>query len=146
MQLEVLLSRLEALVADSPHVPLTGKLLMDAEEILALARELRLALPEDVQEAQRIQEEREIILAEARDDAAALLTRTEHQASRLVDESAVLTEAQERAENLVAESERVAREIRMRAREYADETLERLQGNLERLLETVARNREDLRR
>jgi len=146
MELEILLNRLEALVADSPHLPLTGKVLVDAQEILSLVRDLRLTLPDDVREARRLLDERQLIMEEAREEAAAALSRAENQADRLVDESTVLLEAQEKAENLVAESERVAREIRLRAREYADETLERLQGQLERMLETLTHNREDLRR
>lgn len=146
MELEILLNRLEALVADSPRLPLTGKVLVDAQEILSLVRDLRLTLPDDVREAQRLLDERQSIMEEAREEAAAALSRAENQAGRLVDESTVLLEAQEKAENLVAESERVAREIRLRAREYADETLERLQGQLERMLETLTHNREDLRR
>ncbi len=146
MELEILLNRLEALVADSPRLPLTGKVLVDAQEILSLVRDLRLTLPDDVREARRLLDERQLIMEEAREEAAAALSRAENQADRLVDESTVLLEAQEKAENLVAESERVAREIRLRAREYADETLERLQGQLERMLETLTHNREDLRR
>lgn len=146
MELEILLNRLEALVADSPRLPLTGKVLVDAQEILSLVRDLRLTLPDDVREARRLLDERQSIMEEAREEAAAALSRAENQADRLVDESTVLLEAQEKAENLVAESERVAREIRLRAREYADETLERLQGQLERMLETLTHNREDLRR
>lgn len=146
MEIEILLNRLEGLLADSPRVPLTGKVMVDAQEMMSLLRDVRLALPEAVREAQRLLADRERIMEEARDEAAAALSRAEDQAGRLVDESTVLLEAQEKAEKLVSDSERVAREIHLRAREYADETLERLQGQLERLLETVTRNREDLRR
>ncbi len=146
MQLDILLARLERLVADSPRLPLTGKAIVDAANLLALAAELRSSLPEDVEEARRIQAERDEILAEARDEALHLMARTEAQAERLIEESVVLTEAQERAEKLVAEAEEVGREIRLRAREYADNVLERVQGHLDYMLETVIRNREDLRR
>lgn len=146
MRLELLLNQFENFLSASPRVPLTGKAIVDLEQAMRFLTELRLAIPGDVQEARQIQAEREEILAEAGEEAARLLDRSEQTAGRLVDESAILMEAQERADKLVAESEELAREIRTRAREYADEILEGLQGQLDRLAATVVQNREDLRR
>ena len=50
MKVLELLEELEDLVDEATGLPLTGKIMVDAEEIFQIVREIRLALPDDVQQ------------------------------------------------------------------------------------------------
>ncbi|MCL5047003.1 MAG: ATPase [Actinobacteria bacterium] len=146
MHIETLLGKMESLISEGRKVPLTGKVLVDPEELLDLIEDIRQALPEDFREAQRINAGREDILAHAREEGEQILRQAQSLAGRLTEETAIALEAQQKADRLIEESKEVAREIRVRAKEYADEVLEKIEGQMERLLETIHRNREELRR
>ena len=51
MKVLELLEELEDIVDEATGLPLTGKIMLDAEEIFQIVREIRLALPDDVQQA-----------------------------------------------------------------------------------------------
>ncbi len=46
-----LLEEIEDIVDTAPGLPLTGKIMVDANEVLEIVREIRLSLPDDVQQA-----------------------------------------------------------------------------------------------
>ena len=58
MKVLELLEELEDIVDEATGLPLTGKIMLDAEEIFQIVREIRLALPDDVQQAKWIRDER----------------------------------------------------------------------------------------
>ena len=47
MKVLELLEELEDIVDEATGLPLTGKIMLDAEEIFQIVREIRLALPDD---------------------------------------------------------------------------------------------------
>ena len=51
MKVLKLLEELEDIVDDATGLPLSNKIMVDAEEIFQIVREIRLALPDDVQQA-----------------------------------------------------------------------------------------------
>ena len=62
MRVLELLDEIEEIVDTSSGFPLTGKILVDAEELMEIVREIRLELPDEIQQAQWIKEERQRIL------------------------------------------------------------------------------------
>lgn len=145
-QIDLLLEQLEALVLEGTRVPLTARVMVDAEQVLRLLEMIRQTLPEELAEAQRIVNERHALVEDAREEAENLVAQAHEMAAKLTQESAIVLEAQERADELTDRARRTAQEIRLRAVEYADEVLERLEQHVDRTLETVRRHREDLRR
>ena len=61
-----LLGEIEEIVDTSSGVPLTGKIMVDSNEILQLVNEIKDALPDEIQQAQWIKNERDRILGEAK--------------------------------------------------------------------------------
>ena len=59
-----LLDELEEIINTAPKFPLTGKVMVDATEILDLSKDIRLSLPDDVQQAKWIRDEKERILSD----------------------------------------------------------------------------------
>lgn len=138
------LERLAALLEGAPTLPLTGKILLDREEVLSLLDALQSAIPAELDQAARISQQREQILREAREEAEAVVREARSFAAQLTDETAIAREAQARADEVIDQSKRVAREIRTGARAYADEVLARLEESFERELEVIRSHRQEL--
>jgi cell division septum initiation protein DivIVA len=133
VEIMVLLDRLEELIAQATKVPLTGKILLDPDEVLALVDEMREMLPQEIRDANRVARDRETIMHEAREHAEATVREAQAVAARMTAESAVAKEAQAQADELIDQAKRVAREIRQNALEWADELFGRVQPDLERV-------------
>jgi len=133
VEMMALLDRLEELISQATKVPLTGKVLTDPDEVLALIDELREVLPQEIREANRVARDRESILTDAREQAEATVREAQALATRLTSESAVTKEAQGQADELIDQAKRVAREIRQNALEWADDLFARVQPDLERV-------------
>lgn len=133
MEIMALLDRLEELTGQATKVPLTGKVLLDPDELLALVDEMRETLPLEIREANRVARDRETIITEAREQAEAAIRQAESVALQMTSESAVTREAQEQADELIDQAKRVAREIRENALQWADDLFSRIQPDLERV-------------
>lgn len=152
MEIMELIDRLEEMVAQATKVPLTGKVLVDPDELLALVDEMRDMLPQEIRDANRVARDRETIIAEAREQAETTVREAQALAQRLTAEAAITKEAQTQADELIDQAKRVAREIRQNALEWADELFSRVQPDLERIATdtqkaalSVRKAREELR-
>ena len=65
MRVLELLEEIEEIVDTAAGFPLTGKIMVDSQELLEIVREIRAELPDEIQQAQWIKNERERIIAEA---------------------------------------------------------------------------------
>lgn len=133
MEIMALLDRLEELFSQATKVPLTGKVLIDPDEFLAVLDEMREAMPQEIREANRVARDREAIIAEAREQAESVIREAQATAAQLTGETAVTREAQAQADELIDQAKRVAREIRQNALEWADDLFAGVQPELERL-------------
>ncbi|HYF78674.1 MAG TPA: hypothetical protein VD973_16165 [Symbiobacteriaceae bacterium] len=133
MEIMAMLDRLEDAIAQATKVPLTGKVLLDPDELLSLMDEMRELLPQEIRDANRVARDREAILTEARDQAESTVREAQALAARLTAEHSVAQEAQKQADELIDQAKRVAREIRQNALEWADELFGRVQPDLEKV-------------
>ena len=152
MEIMALIDRLEEMVSQGTKVPLTGKVLVDPDELLSLVDEMREMVPAEIREANRIARDRESILRESREQAEQTIREAQALAAKLTSEAAVAKEAQSQADELIDQAKRVAREIRQNALEWADELFARTQPDLERIAAdtqkaalSVRKAREELR-
>lgn len=152
MEIMDLLERLEETVAQATKVPLTGKVLLDPEELLSLVDEMRDLMPQEIREANRVARDREAILSNAREEAESTVREARSMAAQLTNEAAITREAQQQADQLIDQAKRVAREIRQNALEWADDLFARVQPELEkvagetgRAAAAVRKAREELR-
>ena len=65
MEIMEIIDMMEETIDKAPTVPLSGKILVDKEDILDYIQEMRLVFPDEVKEAKWVKEERERILSEA---------------------------------------------------------------------------------
>lgn len=133
MKVLELLEEVEDLVDNAPGLPLTGKIMLDAEEVFQLVREIRLALPDDVQQAKWIRDERDRILAEARTEYERIIKEAKKQADYLVETDDITLRATKMAEQIRQDAETHAKVMKMRTYDYVDKMLYDMQQRMEEL-------------
>lgn len=145
MEILSILEALEDLVEKSISLPLSGRSLVDKEELLELIKEIRLKLPDDIKQAKWVKEERQKILLEAQNEANNIIKEAESKISSLVDEHEIARKAYEQANEIISNAQKNAREIRLGAREYADSILNKVEEILKDTQDVIRVNREELR-
>jgi vacuolar-type H+-ATPase subunit H len=140
-----LLSTLERIAGEARSMPLSSSVMVNRAELLALLRQLRESMPDELDRARWVVREQEGILEHARADASEILAeaRTEH--DRLVSEQQVVRSAREEAERIVDAAHGTARQMRLEAEDYVDAKLANFEVVLHKTLTAVERGRERLR-
>jgi cell division septum initiation protein DivIVA len=139
-----LLDELEGFLSDAGRIPLTGKLMVSEEEVFEIIDRLRRAIPETLHQAQRTNRDRERLMQQAREEGEAIVQEARAYAEKLVRESAITQRAQEEADRILDDARRVSREIRVGAREYADDLLEKVEQSIHKVLTIVRQGRQEL--
>ncbi|NLC69404.1 MAG: ATPase [Clostridiaceae bacterium] len=145
MEILSILEVLEDLIEKSISLPLSGRSLVDKEEVLELIKEIRLKLPDDIKQAKWVKEERQRILLEAQKEANNIIQEAENKIAALVDEHEITRKAYEQANEIISNAQKNAREIRLGAREYADSILNKVEQILKDTLDVIQVNREELK-
>lgn len=88
------LNRLEDMLFDSPHIPLTRRTLVDEEMFLAQLDLVREHLPHAFKAAEELVQEREAILLQAEEYAQKIVEAAERRADQLLDEMGIIQQAE----------------------------------------------------
>jgi vacuolar-type H+-ATPase subunit H len=145
MEVLRLIDEIEDILENASTLPFSNKVVIDAEEILEILKEIRIKLPDEIKQANWIKEERQRILAQAQKDADTILNEAESKLKELIDQNEITKKAKETAEEIITKAQNNAKEIRLGALEYADNILYETQQNLKKLIETLNENRQELR-
>lgn len=129
-----LLERLESLIATGTGVPTTRKVLVDKDAVLELVDQLRVAVPEEVHAAKRINAEGERIIEKANEEAARIAARAQEQAAYLIGERGLTETAEAEGRQILDQAQRAADDVRLGADEYAAEILEGLESEVRKAL------------
>jgi hypothetical protein len=129
-----LLERLESLIATGTGVPRTRKVLVDKDAVLDLIDQLRVAVPEEIHAAKRINAEGERIIEKATEEAARVTARAQEQATYLIGEKGLLERAEAEGRQIVSEAMAAADDTRAGADDYATEILETLETEVRKAL------------
>jgi hypothetical protein len=78
-----LLDALEALLAEARRVPFSGSVMVNDGDLIQLVDRIRLSLPADVVQAQRLLDQRERVLTDTEERAGDLSARAESAARQL---------------------------------------------------------------
>jgi cell division septum initiation protein DivIVA len=132
-----LLERLESLVATGTGVPATRKVLVDKDAVLELIDQLRVAVPEEIHAAKRINAEGERIIEKANDEAGRIIARAQEQATYLIGERGLTEAAQAEGRRIVAEAGEAADGVRLGADAYAAQILESLEAEVRKALSGI---------
>ena len=133
MKVLELLEEIEEIVDTASGFPLTGKIMVDSQELLELVREIRVELPDEIQQAQWIKNERERILTEAKKEYETVIADAQAQAERLVENHDITVKAKLRADELMKVTESAAKQLKLGTYEYVDGILSGFQDKMEQL-------------
>lgn len=174
MEVMLLLDALEDILEKSTTIPLSGKIMINKEEIQEIIKDIRLKLPDEVKQAQwikeerqkilieakkeaevlrrecdekmqKIKEERQRILAEAEKDAEVLRQEADRRIQALIDESEIVRKANEQAKEIIIAAQIDAKKIRLGSKAYADEILGELEKHTAKIVDTIRENRDELK-
>ncbi len=140
-----IIEELENVIESASGLPLTDKVLVDKDELLEYIKQIRIELPEELKKAAYINDNRERILVEAQEEADIIVKEAEDRILSLVDEDDITRKANYRAEEIIVKAKEDSVEIRLGSLEYADEVLEGIEENLNRIIGLVQENREELK-
>jgi hypothetical protein len=118
-------------------VPATRKVLVDRDAILDLVDQLRVAIPEEVQAAKRINAESERILEKAGAEGQRIVSRAQEQAAFLISERGLADAAYEESKRIVAAAEASADDTRRGADDYSLEILSALEKEMDQALSGI---------
>lgn len=141
MDIMEIIEFMEETIDKAPTVPLSGKILLDKEEILDYIQEMRLSYPDELKEAKWVKEERERIISEAEARADSMIKTAETKMLQMVDENEITKQAHEYANSLVEEAKAQSTKLITDSDQYADDILGDVERRLEMLLKKVTDDR-----
>ncbi len=131
-----LLDELEEIIEVASSVPVVRKVMVDPNEVTEIVKEIRLELPDEIQQAQWIKNERARILDEAKAEYENIINEAKAKAEKLCEEDEITVMAKNRAEEIL----RVAREncsvMKMSILDYTDSMLYNLQEKVDQMQTT----------
>lgn len=136
MKVLELLDEIEEIIETSSGFPLTGKIMVDAEELKEIVGDIRTSLPDEIQQAQWIKNERDRILDEARTEYETIIRDAQRQSEDLINENEITVKARDMAEDLMRTTEENSRQLKMSTYDYVDGILFDFQEKMEDLKET----------
>ncbi len=104
--------------------------MIDSEELLEIVREIRSELPDEIQQAQWIKQEKDRIINDAKTEYNKVIMSAKEQAEYLVDSDMIKKEAQKRADAVLSQANNEASYMKLRTYEYIDKLLFDMQNDI----------------
>jgi len=144
VDIQFLVERLEALVVNARKLPMTSQVILEQAAVLDVIDQMRVAIPEEVRQARRVNQESDQLLAKAREEAEQIIGAAQEQAALLLQDQFVLREAESQAEEMRTRAQAKSDETMRGADQYASDVLVRLESDLVKTLSIVKKSLEVL--
>lgn len=141
MDIMEIIDMMEETIDKASAVPLTGKVMIDKEELIDYIQEIRLLYPDELKEAKWVKEERQRILSEAESRAEAIRKSAEETQMQLIDEHEITKCAYDKANELVNSATAKAMDIKTDTDQYVDDILNDVEHRLDLLIRKVREDR-----
>ena len=145
MEAQAKLDQITEMVESAKSMPLSASVLVNKAEMLGLLDELRATLPEELREAQWVLKDRDEVIDQGRKEAERIIADARTEAARLVSRTEVMQSATKEAERIVEEAKENARQMRLEVEDYVDAKLANFEVVLHKTLGAVERGRDKLR-
>ena len=148
MEISSLIEKLEEVISSGTGVPATGRVLIEREKLTELVKQIRIAIPADIQEAHDLLQMRENVINQALLDAKRIRSTAEEEARARVAESEITKDARKQSEEIIEQAQRKAQRIldetdtqanarRAGASQYAQAPLQKLEQELAQVIDTI---------
>lgn len=128
-----LIEQISEIVDTSVSLPMTGNVLVKSADIKALLDELKDCLPEELKQARWIQNERDRILNEAREQYNVVVGEAKQEAKRLVERDNILREAKLRKEEIDKVTLNNVKRLKLSTYDYIDAAMHKFQQQIEEM-------------
>jgi F0F1-type ATP synthase membrane subunit b/b' len=144
MDIMYLVDQLEALVNSSRRVPLSSRVMLEEEDILAIVEKLREAVPQEIKQARKVLQDRDQIIKSSQAEAEKIVTMARERAEYMINQEGVLYLAKERGEQVLSDAQRDAQQTHQEIEQYAVDVLSNLEQQLQLQLHQVRNGLQEL--
>jgi len=131
------LDDIEEVLETSKSMPFSSRISVEKARILDVLNEIRLNLPDDIRQAQRILNDHDKIIKDAEHKAQDIIDRAEEDVKLMVSNHELFRRASEQAHDLLEDAKKEARELRAGASSYVDAKLEDAEKHLKEFANTL---------
>ncbi|WP_067782801.1 ATPase [Actinomyces vulturis] len=136
-----ILDELDELIANARTMPMSASVIVNRDEALDLIDAARRSVPQAVRQAEGIVADADDVLSQGREEADRLILRAQEEAERLIASENVVRGATQKADEIIRAAEEKADRLRHGADSYSDNSLARLQEEVDRIADQVAAGR-----
>jgi cell division septum initiation protein DivIVA len=144
VDVRVKLAEIRRAVEQARSMPMSASAVVNRAELLEMLGGLEHAMDEALDQSDKIEQQRDEILADGRREAEHIIADARGERERLASDTEVYRIAQRRADELLAEARADAEGLRSETDDYVDGKLANFEITLERTIEAVKRGRERL--
>jgi cellulose biosynthesis protein BcsQ len=131
MKVLELLEEVNDILNKASGVPLTRKIIVDCDELLDIVHEIKTVLPDEIQQAQWITQQRQNILDEGKKEYDLIIQDAKQQADILVDTNEIMVQAKAKARALTEQTEANVKQLKLDSYDYIDKILFEFQSKME---------------
>jgi cell division septum initiation protein DivIVA len=139
MDIQHLVDRLEDLIDEGRHVPLSKYTMIDEERALEIIDQMRISVPEEIEKSRRVIQQRDRLMAQANEEAERMVLLAREKGDNMVARESVAQAAKNQAASILEMARRAAEDMEVDANKYVMDVLGELESQLIRTL-TVVRN------
>jgi glutamyl-tRNA reductase len=133
MKILNLLEELEDLIDHAKKVPMTGMTVINKEDVFDLLKDIRMALPEEIQQAKLTLDERETIILGAKKEYDKIISEAEHEKEMMLEENEITQSAIKKANEMLDKTEKHIQDLKLGTYGYVDKILYDFQEKIEEL-------------
>lgn len=137
MDIQHLVDRLEDLIDEGRHLFGTKYTMVDEERALEIIDQMRISIPEEIEKAARVLQQRDRVLAEANEEAARIIQQARQQSAGMVDQHQMVQQAKVRSGHVLEQAKIEAKKITNEADDYVLRQLQQLEDQIARSLGEV---------
>lgn len=127
------------MVAEGRNMPMSSSVLVDKDRAMNILRTMRINVPSAIQEGERMIQERDRIIAEARSHAETIKQEAQAKAKEILAEEELVLKAEQEATSILQQSEQETARMRFDAEAYQLNILRNLHDILYSMINEVER-------
>ena len=136
MKVLELLDELDEIIELASTVPVVKKVMVNPNEVTEIVKEIRLELPDEIQQAQWIKNERTRILDDAKAEYDKIIAEAQEKAAKLVEQDEITLRAKARADEIMRVAKENSQVMKMSILDYTDGMLYNLQEKVDQMYAT----------
>lgn len=150
-----LIDEIEDIMDNASSVPFSRKVSVDPDEIFEIVREMRDSLPNEIKNAQWINDEKDRILQEADNEAKSKIENANSQINnfkeqaksqyqKMISEHQITAQAREEARRIIEDANNQANSIKQQSYQYVDQLFSKSSENFNQLAQSLEKNRKNI--